>query len=51
MVEIVGTPPDGTDAAIRRRQARAARTMLGLDWSELVSIGAALAAEPSCTSR
>jgi dodecin len=38
VIEIVGTSPDGVDAAIRNGLARAAETMRGLDWFEVESI-------------
>jgi dodecin len=38
VIEIVGTSPDGVDAAIRSGLARAAQTMRGLDWFEVASI-------------
>lgn len=38
VIEIVGTSPDGVDAAIRSGLARAAQTMHGLDWFEVGSI-------------
>jgi flavin-binding protein dodecin len=38
VIEIVGTSPDGVDAAIRSGLARAAQTMRGLDWFEVESI-------------
>ena len=38
VIEIVGTSPDGLDAAIRSGLARAAETMRGLDWFEVESI-------------
>jgi dodecin len=38
VIEIVGTSPDGVDAAIRNGLARAAQTMRGLDWFEVHSI-------------
>jgi flavin-binding protein dodecin len=37
-VEIVGTSPDGVDAAIRNGLARAARTLRNLDWFEVTEI-------------
>jgi flavin-binding protein dodecin len=33
--EIVGTSPDGVDAAIRNAIARASRTLRNLDWFEV----------------
>jgi hypothetical protein len=38
VVEIVGTSPDGTDAAIRNGVNRAAKTLRGLDWFEVQSV-------------
>ena len=38
IVEIVGTSPDGTDAAIRNGVSRAAKTLRGLDWFEVQSV-------------
>ena len=38
VVEIVGTSPDGTDAAIRNGVSRAAKTLRGLDWFEVHSV-------------
>lgn len=38
VVEIVGTSPDGTDAAIRNGVSRAAQTIRGLDWFEVQSV-------------
>jgi flavin-binding protein dodecin len=37
-VEIVGTSPDGVDAAIRNGVARAGRTLRNLDWFEVTEI-------------
>ncbi|MCS5736014.1 dodecin family protein [Herbiconiux sp. CPCC 203386] len=37
VTEIVGTSPESTDAAIRNGLARAAKTLRGLDWFEVVS--------------
>lgn len=37
MIEIVGTSPDGVDAAIQGGLARAAQTMRALDWFEVQS--------------
>jgi flavin-binding protein dodecin len=36
--EIVGTSPDGVDAAIRTGIERAAETLRGLDWFEVTEI-------------
>jgi flavin-binding protein dodecin len=36
--EIVGTSPDGVDAAIRNGISRASRTVRHLDWFEVVEI-------------
>ena len=38
IVEIVGTSPDGVDAAIRNGVSRAAQTLRGLDWFEVQSV-------------
>jgi flavin-binding protein dodecin len=38
VIEVVGTSPDGVDAAIRSGLARAAQTMRGLDWFEVESV-------------
>jgi flavin-binding protein dodecin len=38
VIEIVGSSPDGTDAAIRNAVVRAAQTMRGLDWFEVQSV-------------
>jgi dodecin len=38
VIEIVGTSPDGTDAAIRNGLSRAAGTTRGLDWFEVQSV-------------
>jgi dodecin len=43
VIEIVGSSPDGVDAAIRSGVARAAQTMRGLDWFEVQSIRGHLA--------
>jgi flavin-binding protein dodecin len=43
VTEIVGTSPDGTDAAIRNGLDRAAETLRHLDWFEVVSTRGALA--------
>lgn len=36
--EIVGTSPDGMDAAIRNGIDRAGRTIRNIDWFEVVSV-------------
>jgi flavin-binding protein dodecin len=36
--EIVGTSPDGVDAAIRTAVARASRTLRNLDWFEVAEV-------------
>ena len=36
--EIVGTSPDGVDAAIRNAIARASRTLRNLDWFEVAEV-------------
>jgi dodecin len=38
VTEIVGTSPDGLDAAIRSGIARAGQTLRHLDWFEVASI-------------
>ena len=38
VIEIVGSSPDGVDAAIRNAVSRAAETMRGLDWFEVQSV-------------
>lgn len=38
VIEIVGTSPDGIDAAIRNGLARAAETTRGLDWFDVQSV-------------
>lgn len=38
VVEIVGTSPDGVDAAIKNGVSRAAQTIRGLDWFEVISV-------------
>jgi flavin-binding protein dodecin len=38
VIEIVGTSPEGTDAAIRNGVSRAAQTTRGLDWFEVQSV-------------
>lgn len=38
VIEIVGTSPEGIDAAIRNGVARAAQTTRGLDWFEVKSV-------------
>ena len=38
IAEIVGTSPDGVDAAIRNAVARADRTLRNMDWFELTEI-------------
>jgi flavin-binding protein dodecin len=42
VIEIVGTSPDGIDAAIRNGLARAAETTRNLDWFEVESVRGAL---------
>ena len=37
VTEIVGTSPEGIDAAIRAGLGRAARTLRNIDWFEVVS--------------
>jgi len=43
VVEIVGTSPDGVDAAIRNGVSRANQTLRGLDWFEVQSVRGDLA--------
>ncbi|MPV36258.1 dodecin [Georgenia subflava] len=38
VTEIVGTSPDGVDAAIRSGIERASKTLRNLDWFEVVSV-------------
>jgi flavin-binding protein dodecin len=38
VTEIVGSSPDGVDAAIRNGLARAAQTLRGLDWFEVTQV-------------
>jgi flavin-binding protein dodecin len=38
VTEIVGTSPDGVDAAIRSGIERAAKTLRNIDWFEVVSV-------------
>ena len=38
VTEIVGTSPDGVDAATRNGIERAAKTLRNLDWFEVVSV-------------
>ena len=38
IVEIVGTSPDGVDAAIRNGVKRAGRTLRNVDWFEVTEI-------------
>ncbi|MBS4730026.1 dodecin family protein [Mycobacterium sp. SM1] len=38
VIEIVGSSPEGVDAATRNAISRAAQTMRGLDWFELQSV-------------
>ena len=38
IVEIVGTSPDGIDAAIRNGVARAGQTLRGVDWFKVQSV-------------
>ena len=41
-IEIVGSSPDSTDAAIRNAISRASETMRGLDWFEVQSVRGSL---------
>ncbi|MCV7423989.1 dodecin family protein [Mycobacterium yunnanensis] len=38
IVEIVGTSPDGVDAAIRNGVSRASKTLRNLDWFEVQAV-------------
>ncbi|OBK19172.1 dodecin [Mycobacterium asiaticum] len=38
VIEIVGTSPDGVDAAIKSGLARASDTMRNIDWFEVQSV-------------
>ena len=38
VTEIVGTSPDGIDAAVRNGIARAARTLRNIDWFEVTQV-------------
>jgi dodecin len=38
VIEIVGSSPDGIDAAIHNAISRASETMRGLDWFEMQSV-------------
>ena len=38
VIEIVGTSPEGTDAAIRNAISRANETIRGLDWFEVLNV-------------
>jgi flavin-binding protein dodecin len=38
ITELVGTSPDGTDAAIRNAISRASRTLRNLDWFEVTEM-------------
>jgi hypothetical protein len=38
IAEIVGTSPDGVDAAIRNAVARADRTLRNMDWFEMTEV-------------
>jgi hypothetical protein len=38
VTEIVGTSPEGTDAAIRNGITRAAQTLRNLDWFEVTQV-------------
>lgn len=43
VTEIVGTSPDGVDAAIRNAVGRAGRTLRNMDWFEMTEIRGHLA--------
>jgi flavin-binding protein dodecin len=38
IIEIVGSSPDGIDAAIRNAISRASETMRGMDWFDVQSV-------------
>ena len=38
IAEIVGTSPDGVDAAIRNAVSRASRTLRNVDWFEMTEV-------------
>ncbi|MFI9567148.1 dodecin [Streptomyces rishiriensis] len=38
VTEIVGTSPDGVDAAVRNGLTRASRTLRNLDWFEVTQV-------------
>ncbi|MBB1247299.1 dodecin domain-containing protein [Streptomyces durbertensis] len=38
VTEIVGTSPDGVDAAIKNGISRASKTLRGLDWFEVTQV-------------
>ncbi|WP_328914083.1 MULTISPECIES: dodecin [unclassified Streptomyces] len=38
VTEIVGTSPEGVDAAVRNGVRRAAKTLRGLDWFEITQV-------------
>jgi dodecin len=38
VVEIVGSSPDGIDAAVKNAISRASKTLRGIDWFEVVSV-------------
>jgi flavin-binding protein dodecin len=42
ITEIVGSSPDGVDAAIRSGIARASRTLRNLDWFEVTDVRGAM---------
>ena len=43
IAEIVGTSPDGVDAAIRNAVSRASQTLRNMDWFEMTEIRGHLA--------
>ncbi len=43
VIEVVGSSPDGVDAAVRNAVARAAETTRNLDWFEVTEIRGQLA--------
>ena len=43
VAEIVGTSPDGVDAAVRNAVSRASRTLRNVDWFEMTEVRGHLA--------
>ena len=48
VTEIVGTSPDGIDAAIRSALHRAGQTLRHLDWFEVTQVRGRIADNESC---